>query len=134
MASPFTAITNDICIQEGTFAFNYIASGTILQGQGVKAGGGMYVIEPSGNGVPQKGCVGIAAYSETKGNPIAVYGPGNIVRYRVSSTSVAAGNKLALAPWGLFGPTGASAKHLGVMVALEDEGTALTESKGLFVG
>jgi len=122
----FTAITDrDIGIQEGTFLFSYTASGTILRGQAVEVVDDMYVIATDSN--PAEGFVGVAAYGASKGDPIAVYGPGNIVWGRVSGTSVTAGTQLEATVDGLFQPATppSSASVAPVGVALDTQGTSL---------
>jgi len=102
----FSEITTaDIIVQEGTFAFDYDASGTVYAGQGVYAIGTLQVKAPATTlDIPkvQKGCVGVAAYGATDGEPVAVYGPGNIVNIRVSGTSTVAGDPLFLTVDGEF--------------------------------
>ena len=107
MAFTSTFTTDDIIVQEGTFAFDYDASGTVYGGQGVYAIGTMQVKAPAASVGHVKGCVGVAAYQIADGNPVAVYGPGNIVRVCVSSTSVAAGDPLFLYSDGTFYETAA---------------------------
>jgi len=122
----FTAITDrDIGIQEGTFLFSYTASGTILRGQAVEVVDDMYVIATDSN--PAEGFVGVAAYGASKGDPIAVYGAGNIVWGRVSGTSVTAGTQLEATVDGLFQPATppSSASVAPVGVALDTQGTSL---------
>ena len=122
----FTAITDrDIGIQEGTFLFSYTASGTILRGQAVEVVDDMYVIATDSN--PAEGFVGVAAYGASKGDPSAVYGPGNIVWGRVSGTSVTAGTQLEATVDGLFQPATppSSASVAPVGVALDTQGTSL---------
>ena len=87
----FTAITDrDICLQDGTGAFNFIASGTILKGQAVEIVAGDYVIATDSN--PAHGFVGVADATKYKGSSLAVWGPGNIVWGRASGTGIAAGD------------------------------------------
>ena len=124
----FTAITDrDIGIQEGTMLFSYTASGTILRGQAVEIVNDMYVIATDSN--PANGFVGVAAYGATAGDPIAVYGPGNIVWARVSGTSVTAGTPVVATVDGLFQPanavSGATDYQHAHGVALDTQGTSL---------
>jgi hypothetical protein len=94
MAMSFTAITEDICKEEGTFMMNFLASGTILAGQSLEVCG-----ETSGTGYAKvrvsskdhgtykassNGFIGVAAYSATDNNPIAVLPVGNKVTVRAS--------------------------------------------------
>jgi len=102
----FTAITDrDICIQEGTGAFKFLASGTILAGQAVEVVEGEYVIATDSK--PANGFVGVADASKSKGDYIAVWGPGNIVWGRASGTSVGAGDLVVATNDGEFQPASA---------------------------
>lgn len=105
----FTAPTEDIIVQEGTFAFDYDASGTVYAGQGVVAYGTMQVKAPGTAAGIAHGCVGVAAYQIADGNAVAVYGPGNICRVCISaaaaSPSVAAGDALTCTSEGTFAET-----------------------------
>jgi hypothetical protein len=83
----FTAPTDDIIVQEGTFAFDFDASGAITKGQAVYANkDGLGVAAPLARGTIQPGCVGVAAYTVATTKPVAVYGIGNICRVIVSGT------------------------------------------------
>jgi len=83
----FTSPTDDIIVQEGTFAYDYIASGTIYAGQCLEAGTTSSMeVEVAENATDA--FVGVAAYNATDGEKIAVYGPKNIVRCIVKGTSV----------------------------------------------
>ena len=56
----FTAVTEDVIVQEGTFAFDYDASGTVYKGQGVFAVGTLQVKAPTAaDSTCQYGCVGV---------------------------------------------------------------------------
>ena len=93
----YVSPTDDIIVQEGTFGFSFEASGAISAGQLVKPAGPMQVVKSTSN---LDNCVGVAAYTVTKGEVVTVYGPGNIVRgYCGSSTAVGsdlyAGNNTA---------------------------------------
>ncbi len=100
----FTSVAEDVIVQEGTFAFDYDASGTVYAGQGVYAIGTLQVKAPAATTKIAHGCVGVAAYEIADGNPVAVYGPGNIVRCKVSGSSVAvaAGDAMACTAEGYF--------------------------------
>jgi len=80
----FKAITDDIIVQEGTFGFSFIASGTIYGGQVVKMAGPMQVVKCDSS---EYNAVGVAAYYVTKGEAVTVYGPGNIVRCFIPSAT-----------------------------------------------
>jgi len=86
-----TSPSEDIILQEGSFAFDYECSGTIYKGQSVEAidktSGDIAVRAVPHSTLVGNGCVGVAAYYQTNGNPIAVYGPGNICRVIVSGAS-----------------------------------------------
>jgi len=78
--------TDDVIVQEGTFAYDFIASGTIYAGQGVEPVGTMQVRKVKTTYKQ----IGVAAYDvTTEGQHIAVYGPGNIVRVCASGTTCA---------------------------------------------
>jgi hypothetical protein len=97
MALTYTAPTDDIILQEGVFAYNYTASGAIKAGQVVCIQDTMKVgVYTGGLGATgYKGVVGVAAYGAATGQPVAVYGPGNIVRC-VTSGAVYYGDTLLL--------------------------------------
>ncbi len=84
----FVTPTDDIILQEGTFAFSFEASGAISGGMLVKPAGPMFVVKASAE---TDNVVGVAAYSVAKNDMVSVYGPGNIVRtYAGVATAVAA--------------------------------------------
>ena len=125
----FTAITSeDICVQEGTGAFTYMASGTILAGQAVEVltnevsgtSNLRYVIATDSK--PAHGFVGVADTSESKGSMVAVWGPGNIVWGRASGTGVAAGDRVVATVNGEFQDEVGGSGAVGV--ALTTQGTA----------
>jgi len=122
----FTAITSeDICTQEGTGAFNYIASGTILAGQAVEilasevsgSNGLRYVIATDSK--PAHGFVGVADTSESKGSMVAVWGPGNIVWSRASGGSVAAGDRVVATVDGEFQDEVGGSGAVGVAITTQ---------------
>jgi len=82
MALTFTAPTDDIIFQEGTAAYNFIASGTILAGQLVFPNDTMKVAAV--NAADKDNIIGVAAYDVTDDEYVAVWGPGNIVRCKSS--------------------------------------------------
>lgn len=91
----FTSPTDDIIVQEGTFAFDFTASGTVYKGQAVYTNkSDLYVaaVPTAGGTNPQTKIVGLAAYDQTTGKPVAVYGPGNICRAIASGTCEAGDN------------------------------------------
>jgi hypothetical protein len=73
----FQIPTDDVIVQEGTFAYSFTASGTISGSALVKMAGPMQVVRAD-SGLDN--AIGVAAYYVTKGETVAVYGPGNIVR------------------------------------------------------
>jgi len=122
----FTSPTDDIILQEGTFAFGYTCSGSVSAGQAVEAIGTMQVKAVPASSVVGHGCVGVAAYDQTDGEMVAVYGPGNICRVIVSGTGVAAGDVLQATYEGKFSDAEVGEKVMcsGVnAVALETQGT-----------
>jgi len=85
-----TSPSEDIIVQEGTFAFDFDASGAVFKGQALYARGTVGACAPdSALTYAQPGCLGIAAYDQTHGNPVAVFGPGNICRGVISGTCTA---------------------------------------------
>ena len=99
----FTSPTDDIILQEGTFAFDYDAVGAITKGQGVVATSTLGVKVPANvDNTPASGCLGVAAYTIATGNPIEIYGPGNIVRIIVSGTCNPGDTLFCLGPDGKF--------------------------------
>lgn len=82
--------TDDIIVQEGNFAYNYKASGTIYEGQVVHINDTMRVTSTASN---DKNIVGVAAYTVTNNEYVAVYGPGNIVRCK-SSGAINVGSRV----------------------------------------
>ena len=118
----FTSPTDDIIVQEGIFAYSFIASGTISAGQLVKSIGPMQVLAVDQQAASQDNPIGVASYYVTKGETVAVYGPGNIIRsYCASATSV--GDDLYAVDNGAF-TTGIAIGGLEPMV-----GIALESSK-----
>lgn len=89
----FTAITGDIPIQPGAGALLFRASGAITKGQAV------VIVQPSSSteiavhdyvGVPNESgscLVGVAAYTVAHNDPVAIYGPGNWVKAKLSGTA-----------------------------------------------
>ena len=122
----FTSPTDDICIQEGTFAFSYTCSGSVSAGQAVHAIGTMQVKSIPATSVLGHGCVGVAAYDQTDGKMVAAYGPGNICRVIVSGTATAVGDVLNATYEGKFSDAalGETAHCSGVnAIALETQAT-----------
>jgi hypothetical protein len=85
----FTGPTDDIIFQEGTFAYNFQASGTIVGGQAVEIQDTMKVAAPLGSKLQDNNSkiIGVAAYDVTDKEYVAVYGPGNVVRVIISGAS-----------------------------------------------
>ena len=93
MALAWTSPSDDIIFQEGTFAYNFVASGTINAGQVVEVNDTMKVrVDPTAN---DTSWVGVAAYDVTDDEYVAVYGPGNIVRCK-SSGAINVGSRVAI--------------------------------------
>jgi hypothetical protein len=119
----FTAVSYDIPLQPGLKAFNVWASGTITKGQGVALSPAgpdpnkTYVYAPDGS---SQRLFGIAGYTKTHNNPIQVYGPGNLVRAKLSG-NVTAGSMVGLVFEGHLGTYSKYPKH-----AIVVKGTAST--------
>ena len=118
----FTNPTDDIILQEGVFAYDYEASGSIKAGQCLIPIG-TFQAKVVGND-PSDAFIGVAAYAASDKDQIAVYGPGNIVRCIVSGTSkCTVGDDLMTAAEGKVSNAGAAAgKKIGV--ALQTQATA----------
>lgn len=97
----FAIPTDDIIVQEGTFAYSFVASGTISGSMLVKPAGPMQVVKCSDS---QDNAIGIAGYYVTKGETVAVYGPGNIIRSCCASAT-AVGDDLFVGLGANFNPT-----------------------------
>lgn len=90
----FTAITEDIGLQPGVKLYNFKASGAIVKGQGVALSPGKagYVFVPTEGG--HAACsghrlIGIADYTVATEEPIAIYGPYNLVQAKLSGSQSA---------------------------------------------
>ena len=120
-----TSPSEDIIVQEGTFAFDFDASGSVYAGQAVYCNHTLAVAAPGGGLTsPQHGCVGIAAYDQTNGNPVAVYGPGNICRAIYSGTACRTGDILFCGNDGKLEEYVGTSQPSGVaFIALEDQST-----------
>lgn len=94
MTLTWKAVGDNIILQEGTSAYNYKASGTIKAGQLVKVKDTMEVKVCSDK--DDTGCVGVADYDVVDEDYVAVWGPGNLVRVRVSG-AVTVGDDLQAA-------------------------------------
>ena len=132
----FTTPTEDIIVQEGTFAFDYLCSGSITKGQGVHAIGTMAVVASAKtyrDGI-YPGCLGVAAYTQTHGNHIGVYGPGNIVRVCVSGTGTAVNDELLLVDEGKFAERACYNASGVKAIALETQATNLGSCRVLLMG
>lgn len=128
----FTSPTDDIIVQDGTFAFDYDARGYIKAGQGVIACSTLGAMIASGTGgLLASGCIGVAAYTTSDPNGIAVYGPGNVVRV-VCSGGCSAGDLLfCLTPDGKFGKPSAVGAEEGIQAASSGGVSAIAlETKG----
>lgn len=97
----WSEITDDIIYEEGTFAFNFKAGGTIYAGQCVKISGDATVTATSATSDIG---IGVAAYDATSGETVAVYTKGNIVLGRVygSASNYTAGTQVGAGAEGRF--------------------------------
>jgi hypothetical protein len=114
----WTAPTDDVIFQEGVFMYSYECSGTVIAGETVYPVGTMKV-KAAGTAQWAK-VVGVAAYGQTDGKMIGVYGPGNIVRGCVSGTAVAVGDPLMPTASGWIDAT---THPSGIAIALETQAT-----------
>ena len=123
----FTSPTDDIIVQEGTFGYGFTASGNIKAGQGVAIYDDMSVGAPPAATALVKGSIGVAAYDASAGDPVLVYGPGNIVRVIISGAShCSAGDTLMMTSEGkFFAVTDSTFLVSGITAtALETQGSA----------
>lgn len=119
----FTSPTSPIALQEGTFTFSYIASGSIKAGQCLKACGTMQAIAA---GAGADNFIGVAYYDADDGDQVAVLGPGNIVRVIVSGSSkCTTGDDLYCASEGkVWNVSGSNWTKGKIGVALETKSTS----------
>lgn len=80
----FVTPTDDIIFAHGTFGYSFIASGTISGAMLVKPAGPMQVVKATD---ALDNSIGVAAFYVTKGEAVTVYGPGNIIRSCVGSST-----------------------------------------------
>jgi len=120
----YTAPTEDIIEQEGTFAYNFTASGAISAGQCLTAGAGTMYAEIAAT--MEDAFIGVAAYTVTNKQELAVYGPGNIVRCIVNGTAACTvGDDLYVSGQeGKVSNGGNTGEHRSIGVALETQATA----------
>ena len=130
----FTAVSGErVIFQEGTFMYSFECSGTVYAGQFIMPCGDMKV--KAANVASGQSAFGVAAYGQTDGNMIGVYGPGNIVRGTVSGTSVTAGTLIQTDSEGSMIPTGTNLDWAtsGSAIALESQTTNNGECRMLLV-
>ncbi len=113
------AITEDVIVSEGTFAFTYTAGGTISAGDAVyvDSDGKVQITatEYSGGKYP---FAGVAVYDAVLDEDIAIVGPGNIVRAQSSGGSTA-GDVIAPCPRGCWKTIGVATTDTGYGICLE---------------
>jgi len=133
----FTGPTDDIIVQEGTFAYNFQASGTIKGGQAVIVNDTMKVAAPPGIRAAgdNRGVIGVAAYDVTDDEYVAVYGPGNIVRVIVSGTNCVVGSIMVPQHEGKFSACPANSYSLSGLraIALENKMTNAATARVLLI-
>jgi hypothetical protein len=135
----WTAMTDDICTQTGVKVYDFFASGTIKKGQGVcltMQSGGTFNKSDLGSGssvyVPDfyeagtnhvcnascQRCIGIADYDATNRSAVAIWGPYNLCKARISGEGavVAVGTWVGLTWDGYFSPlvSGNTAAAMGI--------------------
>ena len=128
----FTSPTDDIIVQEGTFAYSMIASGAIKAGQAVKAAGGAMNVAVTTVALSTD-VIGVAAYTVASGEHVAVYGPGNIVRVIISGTSKCTVGDDLYAQYEGKWATGTATAGACHAVALETQATADGTARVLLV-
>ena len=94
----FQIPTDDVIVQEGTFGYTFIASGTISGSMLVKPAGPMQIVKATDM---NDNAIGVAAYFVTKGEAVTVYGPMNIIRSCCASAT-AVGDDLYAGAGGAF--------------------------------
>jgi len=108
----YTAPTGEVIVQEGTFMYNFTASGTVLKGEPVCAPDSTtFGLAKAATRATAASCIGVAAYPQTDGKKLGVYGPGNIVRITVSGASVVAGDILMPTEYGWCDSDGYPSGH-----------------------
>lgn len=110
---------NDIIVQDGVFAYNFKASGTIYKGQAVGMVPGMNnTVMPCSNEAGPSDAVGLATMGASNGEWIAIAGPGNICNACCAAAS-AVGTALYGTTAGVLTATqGNATKAAGIVVSL----------------
>lgn len=131
----FTALTNDIATQAGTKLYDFKASGTIYKGQAVCLCPGMddTVYVPTDITASAQRVIGIADYTVADKEKVAIWGPYNIVRCRLSGQAgavVAAGDNVGMGFDGMLTPF---TKYSGAIV-VEASTASTTEGVVLLTG
>jgi hypothetical protein len=90
----FVEVSKDVIIQPPAGGFTYTASGSIYKGQAVYLVDEYTVKVPTTN---DKIMFGIAGYNKVNGQDIIIYSVGNIVKCKLSSSSIlTAGTKVGV--------------------------------------
>ena len=90
----FTEVSKDVIIQPPAGGITYTASGTIYKGQAVYLVDDYTVKSPTSD---DKVLFGIAGYNKINGQDIVIYSVGNIVKCKISSSSIlSAGTKVGV--------------------------------------
>jgi len=82
----FIPVEGDICELPGVGGYKFTASGLIYKGQAVTYTGDNTVGVPNNNNAR---LLGVADVTVAAGNPICIYGPGNIVYCKLSGAQSA---------------------------------------------
>jgi hypothetical protein len=85
----FTAVVGDIPVQPGIDPYNFYASGTITKGQAVYLSPGMEGKYVAATTASSQRLFGIAAYTQYHNSSIAIYGPCNLVKCKLSGSQSA---------------------------------------------
>jgi hypothetical protein len=88
----FTAVEEDVCELPGVGGYSLIASGALLRGQAVTLTGDNTVGVPTSDNARLFGIVDAAVAA---GDPVCIYGPGNIVYCKLSGAQ-AAGTRVGI--------------------------------------
>jgi hypothetical protein len=128
MTLTWKAIGDDIILQEGTSAYNYQAGSTIKAGMALSVKESPMIVSGC-KAKDSTNFVGIAAYDTSHDKYVAVYGPGNIVRCRVSG-AVTTGDALQTASDTEIGYLAKRTVVAGAKVAIALETVAADTTNG----
>jgi len=136
MAWDTTDLTNynDIIVQDGVFAYNFEASGTIYKGQAVALiPGEDNTVGVTTSVAAMMRCIGLATYNVTDAVQVGIAGPGNIC-YACFDSAIAVGTAVYATTAGVFTSTQGNAQRpAGYVVSLPAIGTTAYVGKILLL-